>query len=169
MAALISDRLGSCRDIQIRDVADAGNLALPTHSENAYCFRGFAGHQKMPMWKLSATTKATRAILFAALASLFASPPLSSMAEQSAGQQSTVSAPAGALMAERPVQPLPLRVSSRRPFVRTKAAIQVRCTVIIGGATVAMFAISRTIMSWFRRNIATNSPNYTTIAAVGRK
>ncbi|MGC1233521.1 MAG: hypothetical protein WA838_02460 [Xanthobacteraceae bacterium] len=75
------------------------NLALPTHSENAYCFPGFAGHQKMPMWKLSATTKATRAILFATLASLFANPPLSSMAEQSAGQQSTVAAPAGALKA----------------------------------------------------------------------
>jgi hypothetical protein len=74
------------------------NLALPTHSENAYCFPGFAGHQKMPMWKLSATTKATRAILFATLASLFANPPLSSMAEQSAGQQSTVAAPAGALI-----------------------------------------------------------------------
>jgi hypothetical protein len=56
------------------------------------------GIKKMPMWKLSATTKATRAILFAALASLFASPPLSSMAEQSAGQQSTVSTPAGALI-----------------------------------------------------------------------
>jgi hypothetical protein len=74
------------------------NLALRTHSENAYCFPGFAGHQKMPMWKLSATTKATRAILFATLASLFANPPLSSMAEQSAGQQSTVAAPAGALI-----------------------------------------------------------------------
>ncbi|HEV3161949.1 MAG TPA: hypothetical protein VGZ89_18475 [Xanthobacteraceae bacterium] len=94
----MSDRLGYCRDIQIRDVADAGNLALPTHSENAYCFRGFAGHQKMPMWKLSATTKATPAILFATLVSLFANPPLSSMAEQPAGQQSTVAAPAGALI-----------------------------------------------------------------------
>lgn len=52
----------------------------------------------MPMWKLSATPKATRAILFAALVSLFASSPLSSMAEQSAGQQSTVAAPAGALI-----------------------------------------------------------------------
>jgi hypothetical protein len=51
------------------------------------------GIKKMPVWRLSATTKFTRAILFAALVSLFASSPLSSMAEQS---QSTVSTPAGA-------------------------------------------------------------------------
>jgi hypothetical protein len=97
VAALVSDRLGSCRDIQIRNVAGAGNLALPTHSENTYSLRRFAGHQKMPMWKLSATTKATRDT-FRGVGIAFASPPLSSMAEQSAGQQSTVSAPAGALI-----------------------------------------------------------------------
>jgi hypothetical protein len=93
-----SDWLGSCRKIQIQDVVCAGNPALPTHSENAYSFPSFAGHQKMPMLKPSATTKAPRAVLFAALAWLFASPPLSSIAEQSGGQQSTVAAPAGALI-----------------------------------------------------------------------
>jgi hypothetical protein len=47
----------------------------------------------MPMPKLLAARKAARATLFAALVSIFAGPPLSSMAQQPADQRSAVPPP----------------------------------------------------------------------------
>ena len=51
----------------------------------------------MPMPKRSALRKATPAILFAALVSVLASPPRSSMAQRPADQQFAVAAPKGAV------------------------------------------------------------------------
>ncbi len=52
----------------------------------------------MPMLKLSAARKVTRATLFVTSVPIFASPSLSAMAQQSADPQQAVRAPAGAMI-----------------------------------------------------------------------
>src|SRR5262252_550192 len=79
------------------------------------------------------------------------------MAQQPGNQQSGSRAPAGATIDGATAAAIAAEGELRPPFAHSKAIIQARCTVIIGGTTAVMSAFSRAIISWLRRIIASTS------------
>jgi hypothetical protein len=106
------------------------------------------------MPKRSATRRVTRGILCAASVFIF---PVFRCRRWHKGlrvNNQPAEHPQPQLSTEQPLRRLPPRVSSRPPFALSRVIIQARCTVIIGGTTTAMSAISRVIISWSHPIIA---------------
>jgi hypothetical protein len=131
---------------------------LPIRSESAYYFRDLFGASKkcrcpsdQPRGKLRARWFSARRCGF-----LQAYPHPRWLNNPRISNRAPVRPQAQSM--QQPLQRLLPRASSRPPFARSKAKIQARCTVIIGGATAVMCAISRAIISRSRQIIASINP-----------